>query len=65
MKKNLYLKKDKVYLINKINNKEYFKIIINYLNRYKNNFSLLDVGCASGDFLSLLSGSFLGFDLYL
>ena len=55
MKKNLYLKKDKVYLTNKTNNKEYFKIIINYLKRYKSNLSLLDVGCASGDFLSLLS----------
>ena len=55
MKKNLYLKKDKVYLTNKTNNKEYFKIIINYLKPYKSNLSLLDVGCASGDFLSLLS----------
>ena len=55
MKKNLYLKKNKVYLSNKTNNKEYFKIIINYLKRYKSNLSILDVGCASGEFLRLLS----------
>jgi 2-polyprenyl-3-methyl-5-hydroxy-6-metoxy-1,4-benzoquinol methylase len=55
MKKNFYAKKDKVYLSNKINNKEYFNIIINYFKRYKGNLSLLDAGCASGDFLHLLS----------
>lgn len=55
MKKNLYLKKNKVYCSNTANNKEYFRLIINYLERYKSNISLLDVGCASGDFLSLLS----------
>ena len=55
MKKNKYLKIDKTYLNKKVVNKEYFKKIINYLNKYKNNVSLIDVGCASGDFLNLLS----------
>lgn len=57
MRKNLYPKKDKVYLSKKVKvfDKEYFKIIINYLKCYKSNLRLLDVGCASGDFLSLLS----------
>tara|TARA_B100000900_G_scaffold296936_1_gene255497 strand:- start:1 stop:186 length:186 start_codon:yes stop_codon:yes gene_type:complete len=55
MKKNKYLKVDKTYLNKKIVKKEYFKKIINYLKKYENNISLIDVGCASGDFLSLLS----------
>ena len=56
MKKNKYLKIDKTYLNKKIVKKEYFKKIINYLqNKYKNNVSLIDVGCASGDFLYSLT----------
>ena len=54
MNRNIYSKKDKVYINKKTNNKEYFKLIINYLKKYKTKVSLLDVACASGDFLNLL-----------
>ena len=35
MNRNIYSKKDKVYINKKTNNKEYFKLIINYLKKYK------------------------------
>tara|TARA_Y100000389_G_scaffold204942_1_gene261059 strand:- start:2426 stop:3127 length:702 start_codon:yes stop_codon:yes gene_type:complete len=53
MNRNLYSKKDKVYLNKKAKTKEYFKLITEYLYKYKSEVSLLDVACASGDFLSL------------
>ena len=52
--RNIYPKTNKTYLNKKIIVKEYFKIIIKYLKN-KKKLSLIDVGCASGDFLSLLS----------
>ena len=55
MKKALYLKVDKTYLTKKAKPKEYFKLIVNYLKKYKKEASLLDIGCASGDFLKMLS----------
>ena len=55
MKKNFYPKKDKTYFNNKINKKEYFKLIFNYLDNKKSKLDILDVGCASGDFLYLFS----------
>ena len=55
MKKNLYPKVDKTYLTKKAKPKEYFKLIVNYLKKYKKEASLLDIGCASGDFLKMLS----------
>jgi len=55
MKKNTYPKTNKTYIDKKIKIKEYFKLIINYLKNYKNKINLVDVGCASGDFLNLLS----------
>ncbi len=55
MKKNLYPKLNKTYLSNKVQVKEYFTIIINYLEKYTSKINLIDIGCASGDFLNLLS----------
>ena len=55
MKKNTYPKKNKTYLDKKIKIKEYFKLTINCLKNYKNKVNLVDVGCASGDFLNFLS----------
>lgn len=55
MKSNIYPKTNKTYLKKKVNIKEYFKIVIKYLDRFKENLDLVDVGCASGDFLKLLS----------
>ena len=55
MKRNLYPKINKTYLTKKVKVKEYFKLIINYLENYKNEVNLIDIGCASGDFLNLLS----------
>ena len=52
--RNIYPKTNKTYLNKKIIVKEYFKIIIKYLKN-KKKLSLIYVGCASGDFLSLLS----------
>ena len=54
MNRNLYSKKDKVYLNKRTKTKEYFKLITEYLHKYKSEVSLLDVACASGDFLNLL-----------
>ena len=55
--KNYYQKNNKTYLNKDIKIKEYFKIIINTLKKkFKNkNFTLLDAGCASGDFLNYLN----------
>ncbi len=55
MKKNIYQKKNKNYLKKKIQNKEYFKKISNYLKKYKKKLDIIDVGCASGDFLKNIS----------
>lgn len=55
MKKNFYTKKNKIYLDKNINKKEYFELIFNYLKNKKSKLDILDVGCASGDFLYLLS----------
>ena len=61
MKKNInsYPAADKNYF--KPNTKEYFKIIYKSLKTKKKN-SLLDIGCASGDFLKLFEK--VNFDLY-
>lgn len=55
MKKNFYPRVDRVYLKKKAVQKEYFKLIIKHLDNYKGPINLIDVACASGDFLSLLS----------
>ena len=55
MKKNFYTKKNKIYVDKNINKKEYFELIFNYLKNKKSKLDILDVGCASGDFLYLLS----------
>jgi len=55
MKKNIYPKIDKTYLNKKNKTKEYFKIILNYLKKKNNKIDLIDIGCASGDFLKLVS----------
>ena len=55
--RNYYPKDNKTYLSKDIKIKEYFKIIGNTLKKkFKNkNFTLLDAGCASGDFLYYLN----------
>lgn len=55
MKSDIYPKVNNTYLKKKVNDKEYFKIIIEYLNKYKEDLHLVDIGCASGDFLKILS----------
>ena len=55
MKLNIYPKTNNTYLKKKVNTKEYFKIIIKYLTKYKEDLHLADIGCASGDFLKILS----------
>ena len=55
MKKNIYQKNNKTYLKKKVQDKEYFKDITKYLKKYKTQLDLIDVGCASGDFLKNLS----------
>lgn len=57
MKNNFYPKVDKTYLNKKNKTKEYFKIIINYLKKKKEKIDLIDIGCASGDFLKLIPNS--------
>ena len=56
MKKNIYKLNNNIYLKEKKKVKEYFKKI--YLLIKKNNknkkISIVDVGCASGDFLCFL-----------
>lgn len=55
MRKNFYPKIDKTYLTKKAKSKEYFKIIHSYLKKYKKSLSLIDIACASGDFLKIIS----------
>ena len=54
MKKNVYPKLNKTYINNKIQVKEYFILINHYLRKYSNKISLIDIGCASGDFIFTL-----------
>ena len=55
---------DKFYLNEdrKLNTKEYFKFIVNhsseFINYVPHNLSILDIGCATGDFVFYLSKTF-------
>jgi SAM-dependent methyltransferase len=56
---------DKFYLNEERRNKEYFKLVYSELNSDfgNNSFSLLDIGCATGDFLHFVKKEFPNVEL--